>query len=409
MKKIIRISILIFVVLALSSSADFAFSQNSGGFNEEIEVLNQKIQAQKKQLEILEEKQKTYASLIAEKQKEKNSLAQQLSLLDDSAEKLSLDIEKVTLEIDRNNLEGRKLQLDLENTDRSINQEKDHLAKLIRLMHKQDQASTLEILLLNNSLTEFLNQVKYLENTSEEINKSLGTLKENKNKLEINKQALIDKKKELEILQDELKEKNTRLLAEKENKEFILSQTKSSERAYQNLLAQAKREQDQAAAEILSLEKTVRDRLAQGQKDKLDNSDSSMAWPVTKNYVTATFHDPDYPFRKLIGEHSGIDIRAGQGSLLKAAASGYVARVKFDGSRSYSYIMIIHNDGLSTVYGHVSAVNVVADQYVEKGQIIGRSGGMPGTVGAGGFTSGPHLHFEVRKNGLPVNPLEYLP
>ncbi len=232
-------------------------------------------------------------------------------------------------------------------------------------------------------------------------------MKETKNKLEEDKLALNENNKELLNLKEELENKKSILEDEQGSRTFVLDQTRNSEREYQRLLAKAKQEQEAAAADVVSLEKAVRAKMMSLNGKEIEFNDNGLIWPVPKNVITSTFHDPDYPFRYIF-EHPAIDIRAGQGTILKAAASGYVARTKLNGT-NYGYIMIVHGDGLSTVYGHISKVYVEEDEYVVQGQAIGASGGMPGTPGAGRLTTGPHLHFEVRLNGIPVNPSEYLP
>lgn len=377
--------------------------------NQEIDNLNAQIKNQKQQINELQERQKAYKEAIAQKQNEKATLSSQLSILESRIAKAEIEIESAKLEITQTDLEIRKTEIEINNINQEIEQEMDHMATLLKMVYKQNQVSPLEALLLNDSLSEFLAQIKYLENTNEEVNKSVDKLKENKLAMDGKKADLNDKRKQLVELNKSLEEKKANLEYEQGNKAFILEETRESEAEYQSLLAKAKREQAQVEAEITSLETTIRQKLAASQKDKLESGDSTLAWPVTKNTITSTFHDPEYPYRNIIGEHSAIDIRAKQGTTLKAAADGYVAKVKFDGTSNYAYIMIIHADNISTVYGHVSAVNVKQDDYVVKGQVIGKTGGMPGGIGSGPFVTGPHLHFEVRKNGIPVNPLEYLP
>ncbi len=395
-----------FIFVHLSPSAS---SQNEAAVNAEIKLLNEQIKQQNENLEKLNERSKEYQELIKATQQEAASLNNQIIILESRINQAEIEIETKELEISMTNLEIQKTQADINTLNRKIENQKNNISKLLQVAYKQNQVSTLEVLLLNDSLADFLNQMKYLDNTNREINANVELLKDDKEDEEKRKKELEEKRNELAVLKSELETKRNALEFDRQSMFFVLQETRESEKEYQSLLSQAKREQQQASAEIANLEVSVRQMLASLQTDPLESSDSTINWPVPKNHITAYFHDPRYPYRHIIGEHSGIDIRAAQGTTLRAAADGYVARVKFDGSSAYAYIMIIHNNGLSTVYGHVSNVSVSPDDYVVSGQVIGRTGGAPGTPGSGAFSTGPHLHFEVRLNGLPVNPLNYLP
>ena len=414
-KKILfRFIILIFIFLFAFNTDFLSASQESNDLdqatiiNREIKAINSDISSKKTNIEKLQEKQKKFSEAIKAKQREKATLKNQMALIDNKVAKSELDIELVKTDADRVKLEIKKTNLDIEELNKKIEKEKEHIAGVLRLIYKKENTSPLEIMLLNDTLSDFLSQVKYLEDMNDSIEKGLKNVKKNKRKLEGDLTLLDLKKKDLEKLKLEILEKKKKLESDKESKLNILTQVGQSEREYQRLLAQAKKEQESAAADIANMERLVRAKLAALDGNKLEFNNNGIIWPVPKNTITTYFHDPDYPFRYIF-EHPAIDIRASQGTTIRAAASGYVARVKFDGSSHYAYIMLIHGDGLSTVYGHISKSYVKADDYVVQGQKIGLTGGTPGTPGAGRLTTGPHLHFEVRLNGIPVDPLGYLP
>ncbi|MFA7682053.1 MAG: M23 family metallopeptidase [Candidatus Peribacteraceae bacterium] len=132
-----------------------------------------------------------------------------------------------------------------------------------------------------------------------------------------------------------------------------------------------------------------------------------LSWPVEPRYgLSARYLDTEYQQQFGI-PHRAIDIPVEQESLVRAAADGVVAAV-IDNGMGYNYLILEHAGG-STLYGHMLNFLVTEGQYVKRGDPIARSGGMPGTPGAGPLSTGPHVHFEVIADGVHVDPLQYLP
>lgn len=132
-------------------------------------------------------------------------------------------------------------------------------------------------------------------------------------------------------------------------------------------------------------------------------SPGSLAWPTSGTW-TGGYGPRRDPFTGAAGFHPGDDIAAPTGTPIVAAADGTVALVQDPGrSGGYgNYTCLDHGGGLATCYAHQSQVLVAVGQTVRRGQVIG-------AVGTTGYSTGPHLHFEVRIGGRPVDPLPYLP
>ena len=129
---------------------------------------------------------------------------------------------------------------------------------------------------------------------------------------------------------------------------------------------------------------------------------AELAWPLTgPMMVTSPYGERMHP---IIGEeafHRGIDLRTHYGSPIVAPADGVVLYIGCKTAYG-NMIVLLHGGGIATVYGHLWKFTVQPYERVQKGQLLGYTGNT-------GFSTGPHLHFEVRQNGEPTNPLEWLP
>lgn len=409
-----KIKIAIFLILAFSlfnGSGFFVLAENTTStVNPEVEKLNKEIELRKDKIKQLEDTISTYKQNIAQKQTEGVSLKNQMSIIENHIAQTQADVDLTSEKLQKTQLEIDSLNLSIDDKEDTIDREKKMISKMIQSLHANDQKNFLEIMLTNSNFADFYDQAKYLENVYTDLGRTVKGVRIAKEDLDGQKILAESKKDEYTKLMDQLSNQKSDLLEEKGNKQNLLVQTKSSELRYQTLLDSLRSQYKVVESEVSSFEAQVRKKLS--EQDRFNNQSQGsgdFAWPSNGHYITATFRDPDYPFKNVF-QHSGIDIRMPQGSLVRAASSGYVGRAKrCTVSTCYSYVLIIHNGNLSTLYGHLSSILINDEQFVNKGDIIGYSGGTPGMVGSGPFVTGAHLHFEVRANGIPVDPLAYLP
>lgn len=394
------------IALGIFTSNFFVFAQN-GGSGEEIKVLNQEIAERKDKIKLLEETIGKYKKAIEQKETEAVSLKNQLSIISNRKSQIETDIELTQEKIKQVQLEIDALNISIQDKQKVIAKQKKIISKLIQSINAGDEKNYLEILLTYENFSDFYNGIQEIENVYVDLGKSVKNLRLATEDLTLKRNQVESKRKTYKNLELQLEGKKGDLENQEVYKETLLNQTKSSEARYKTLLSSLKEQYQVIENEQRMYEEKLKKKLE--EQDKIQSSGSvAMGWPVLSHVITAYFRDPDYPYKKVF-EHSGIDIRASQGTPVRAVASGYVARARRCASSScYSYVLLVHTGSLSTLYGHLSSISVSDEQFVNKGDIIGYSGGKPGTIGAGPFTTGAHLHFEVRLNGIPVDPLRYV-
>ncbi|MEK7548046.1 MAG: peptidoglycan DD-metalloendopeptidase family protein [Patescibacteria group bacterium] len=295
------------------------------------------------------------------------------------------------------------------------------------------EVDAFKLLLADGTIGNNLRQLDYLDLLSVTGQQMVDKLDKISKELENKKTELEGEKVKLDEFQTILSKERDQLNLQKESKGKLLKVTSGQEQIYEQLIAKSIEDQEETVDDIRSLsgavgfiEQKIREEGADFNPDKyksiLDEKTTALykfqlenlgenvgqfIWPVEPiKGISAYFRDPSYAVSFGI-QHNAVDIPIYQGSPIRSAADGVVYTAK-DGGYGYSYIIVAHADGFSTIYGHVSQILVKEGQFVSKGSIIALSGGMPGTKGSGYLTTGPHLHFEILKNGVYTDPLNYL-
>ncbi len=372
-----------------------------------VEELQASLDSKKAALKDIDEKIAAFQQKVQEKRRTAQTLKDQIEIISDNIENTNLSLSRTQAQIDETDAEVESVQFDISKKEASIDKGKILLGEYIRQLQELDMQSTVAIFLKYASLSEAIADASTVEELQNQAHRTIVSIQKEKQELLEQKKELDDFKKSLSGLKAKQQLQRDTLKSQNDSKEEVLRATNAQESEYQKLLAQAKADAQAAEAAISALDGRIREELRARGIGNL-GSVGTMDWPIEPIFgISCVFHCGGYPYEYLIGPHTGTDIPSPVGTPIKAPADGYVGRTHDSGGRGYSYILLVHGDNLSTVYGHVSGFATQEGKLVRRGDVIGYTGGAAGARGSG-LSSGPHLHFEVRKNNVAVNGLNYL-
>ena len=363
---------------------------------EAVNSLSDKISEKQLQLDQLESKIDTYTKKINEQKSLKNTLATDLSLLENIAAKNQLDLEQTELQIETVQDEIHLLDLEISQNEKHLENQKSLIASLLRKIQSAGNTGAMEMIFSHNNFSELFDDLSQLESLNKNLRTVLQESKLTRSVLDNKKGTKEKKLSSLVVLENNLEVEQIHIKESQSAKTLLVIKTQKSESEFQELLSELRQEQQYIDAQLFRLQKQIEEKIT--DSDILGDA-TLLSWPVSNYVITVLFHDPTYPFIHLF-QHSGLDLAVPTGTPVKAAAPGYVAFTR-TGSMYGNYIMVIHTNGIATLYAHLSSIDVQADQFVSRGDVIG-------LAGSTGFSTGPHLHFEVRSDGIPVDPLGYL-
>lgn len=393
--------------------------------------------------------------------KEIETIKKQVDLLNRQLQESKNKIKNTEFQIAEKQIELRSLMWDIERSEVEVNIQRDIALDYIVLVYQEEEkfldyydesSSTLKLLLADTSVSENLLGKEYMEILEEAGREVFYELNDKKQELTEKREKVEQQQAELEGLHLTLSQERQILEQGRQTKKTLLEETKGQEEEYQRLLEESIQQQLESAIAVQNLQENI-----QFIEEKLELLDESLEraeefssnpekvetledleteveegleeedleipeeevagegvipkvqpfdWSVPPAAITAYYLDPTYP--KRWGDHFAVDIRAKQFTEIRAPANAYVFQTK-DNGFGYSYIILAHKNKLMTVYGHVTEIIAKPGTVVKQGDVIGLTGGTPGTKGAGWQTTGPHLHFEVYYKGEHVDPLDYLP
>lgn len=346
---------------------------------EQLDNIKQEKEQTQKKIEEIKESESELLGQINSVEEQHLKTLNELDELNLALSGIKENIEKNTIKIVRKNEELKEIESDLDKKVQILNNR-------MTSIYKYGNNNLLELLIGTEDFLDFFSKIKLMDRIAQEDVRAVQDIKEYRSRLLEIKKNIIDLKNK----QEENKKEIERLLSQTEAKskeiEIIYNEKKG--------LLQ-KTQQDKEALLAMDRQLTAKENEIKNVLKGMIYGTSptgKLLWP-TNGKLSSGFGPRGGRF------HSGCDIYCARGTAVTAADSGQVIQTGYHGGYG-NFILIYHGGGFATFYAHLDGFAVSGGQPVSRGQIIGY-------VGTTGWTTGPHLHFEVRINGIAKNPMNY--
>ncbi|NEQ51558.1 MAG: peptidoglycan DD-metalloendopeptidase family protein [Leptolyngbya sp. SIO3F4] len=375
------ISLFASVVLLILVLTPFALGQSQN--NAPLEQLRQQQENIQQQQQDLKEEQNRLQKLEQE-------AAKQLDGLQDSITVTNLKIEDTEFQIAQAQERLKRLENKLSTTQEEYETVRIAAVRRLQFMQRQKDAEGWAVLLKSENLNEFLERRYLLSKVYKADRNVMAEVQSQADLIVKQQQGVEAQKNSIALLRQQLLARRDQYEAQAGQQNQLIARLKDNRSALEAAQAQLAKDSE-------SLADLIRQRVAAASGIILGTG--QFGFP-TAGRITSRFGSRVHPVLGYRRFHAGVDFGAAYGTGIIAADSGKVIFAGWYGGYGNS-VIIDHGGGLTTLYAHASRLNVREGQSVLKGQAIA-------AVGSTGLSTGPHLHFEVRRNGSPVDPMGFL-
>ena len=376
--------IIIFIVLLVFLFSAGPLNLFADTIENQINNIQKEKEETQKKLEDAKKEEEQYTSQVNTVEDNLLSTLDELSSLKDKLTQAKIKITELSLDV---SVKEKEIAI----IEEEIKERSTFLDKRAAEMYKRGNRSVFDVVFKAEGFLDFFTRLKMLASIVKKDAEIIKEIMERKNQL-------LETKKNILKLQDEQIQQKSDLESLIKNEETKKTEIEVIYKQKKELLTVATANKEALIAMENQLEKTEQEIGITLQSYSSGSTPSGkLLWPVlgkiSSGFGNRRSYSGNFKF------HAGLDIYAPSGSPVYAAETGQVIKAEYDGGYGYC-ILIYHGGNFATFYAHLSGFAISNGQYVQRGQVIGY-------VGTTGFTTGPHLHFEVRIKGTPNNPINY--